>query len=67
MVGHEALRRIDRWLGAPVCAALSGMRRIARWWGGGAPGREQVARRVPFVQLAESGSRVLAPIRRCGR
>ncbi|NMG44990.1 glycosyltransferase family 9 protein [Aromatoleum toluvorans] len=54
------MRRIDRWLGVPVCAALSGTRRIARWWGGGAPGREQVVRRVLFVQLAESGSMVLA-------
>ncbi|AYH42080.1 hypothetical protein CDA09_01550 [Azoarcus sp. DN11] len=54
------MRRIDRWLGVPVCAALSGVRRIVRRWRKGAPGGEQAVRRVLFVQLAESGSMVLA-------
>ena len=50
---------MDRWLGVPLCAVLSGMRRAARtWWRTRA--RDQAVRRVLFVQLAESGSMVLA-------
>lgn len=43
MVGHEAMRRIDRWFGVPACAALSGMRRVARRWRNGM--------RALFVQI----------------
>ncbi|MCC4114255.1 glycosyltransferase family 9 protein [Aromatoleum toluclasticum] len=59
MPGPEAMRRMDRWLGVPVCALLSGMRRAARTWRR-TRAQEQAVRRVLFVQLAESGSMVLA-------
>lgn len=59
MPGPEAMRRMDRWLGVPLCAALSGMRRVARA-GWRTRAQEQAVRRVLFVQLAESGSMVLA-------
>ncbi|MBD5804907.1 ADP-heptose--LPS heptosyltransferase 2 [Azoarcus sp. Aa7] len=59
MPGPEAMRRMDRWLGVPLCAALSGMRRAARVWRR-TRAQDQAVRRVLFVQLAESGSMVLA-------
>jgi ADP-heptose:LPS heptosyltransferase len=59
VIGHDALRRIDRLVGVPLCALLSAARRLS----GVLPLRHptaQAMRRVLFVQLAESGSMVLA-------
>ena len=59
MIGHDTLRRIDRWVGVPLCAVLTALRRLAhlvRRRGDTAAG----VHRVLFVQLAESGSMVLA-------
>ncbi|WP_244551748.1 glycosyltransferase family 9 protein [Aromatoleum tolulyticum] len=50
---------MDCWLGVPLCAALSGMRRAARVWRQ-SRAQDRAVRRVLFVQLAESGSMVLA-------
>ena len=59
VIGHDTLRRVDRLVGVPACVLLTGLRRL------GAPARlrrpaAQEVRRVLFVQLAESGSMVLA-------
>src|SRR5881275_1091977 len=55
--GILTLQRTDRWVGVPLCAILTLLRRIfecAR-----RPGPHQV-RRILFVKLAEQGSTVLA-------
>lgn len=57
---HEALRRIDRWLGGAACALFTGMRRIGRVLGRSRQADAACVKRVLFVQLAESGSMVLA-------
>src|SRR5213594_2697483 len=56
-VGIQTLQHTDRWVGVPLCAILTLLRRIfecAR-----RPGPHQV-RRILFVKLAEQGSTVLA-------
>ena len=55
--GIRTLQRTDRWVGVPLCAILTLLRRIlgcAR-----RPGPHQV-RRILFVKFAEQGSTVLA-------
>src|SRR5207249_10028647 len=55
--GILTLHRTDRWVGVPLCAILTLLRRIfecAR-----RPGPHQV-RRILFVKFAEQGSTVLA-------
>jgi hypothetical protein len=55
--GILTLQRTDRWVGVPLCAILTLLRRIfecAR-----RPGPHQV-RRILFVKFAEQGSTVLA-------
>lgn len=51
------MRLVDRWVGVPVCLALSATRRLL-----GILGRSpaEPARRIVFVKLAEQGSTVLA-------
>src|SRR6266498_3372667 len=56
-VGISSLQRTDRWVGAPLCAILTILRRIFE--SAGAPGPRQV-RRILFVKFAEQGSTVLA-------
>ena len=53
----STMRLVDRWLGLPACAVLTGVRRLAGLLGraGGDP-----PRRIVFVKLAEQGSTVLA-------
>src|SRR5216117_573175 len=51
------LQRTDRWVGAPLCAILTLLRKIFE--SAGPPGPRQV-RRIPFVKFAEQGSTVLA-------
>jgi len=53
------MRLVDRWVGVPVCAALSVWRRVADLIGGGS-GEAGPVRRILFVKLAEQGSTVLA-------
>ncbi|WP_332670681.1 glycosyltransferase family 9 protein [Aromatoleum sp.] len=61
MIGHDTFRRVDRWLGVPACAALTLLRRAYRFV---RPSTASVGTAAPkhvlFVQLAESGSMVLA-------
>src|SRR5262249_2639031 len=51
------LQRTDRWVGVPLCAFLTLLRRIFE--PGGRPGPRQV-QRILFVKFAEQGSTVLA-------
>lgn len=60
MIGHDTFRRLDRWLGVPACAALTLLRRALRFARPRAATVDPAPRRVLFVQLAESGSMVLA-------
>ncbi len=56
-VGISTLQRTDRWIGAPLCAILTLLRKIFE--SAGPPGPRQV-RRILFVKFAEQGSTVLA-------
>jgi ADP-heptose:LPS heptosyltransferase len=49
------MRWVDRWLGTPVCAALTAFRKLF-----GRRPSNRPARRILFVKLAEQGSTVLA-------
>ena len=53
----STLQRTDRWIGAPLCAILTSLRRI--FVSAGRPGPRQVER-ILFVKFAEQGSTVLA-------
>ena len=55
--GISTLQRTDRWVGAPLCAILTLLRRIFE--SAGPPGPRQVER-ILFVKFAEQGSTVLA-------
>jgi ADP-heptose:LPS heptosyltransferase len=56
-VGILTLQRTDRWIGAPLCAILTLVRRIFE--SVGQSGVPQV-RRILFIKFAEQGSTVLA-------
>src|SRR3954466_2980576 len=56
-VGISTLQRIDRWVGVPLCAILTILRRI--FGSAQRPGPRQ-SRRILFVKFAEQGSSVLA-------
>src|SRR3989475_3989596 len=56
-VGILTLQRTDRWVGSPLCAILTLLRRILE--PAGLPGPRQI-RRILFVKFAEQGSTVLA-------
>lgn len=57
----NTLRQLDRYLGTPLCALLSGIRRVARLFFGfqRVEPRDKTSR-VLFIQLAEGGSMILA-------
>src|SRR6266480_4981017 len=55
--GILTLQRTDRWVGVPLCAILTILRRIFE--SAGRPGSRQV-QRILFVKFAEQGSTVLA-------
>src|ERR1700719_14705 len=55
--GISTLQGTDRWIGAPLCAILTFLRRIFEF--AGQPGPHQV-QRILFVKFAEQGSTVLA-------
>src|SRR5213592_632614 len=56
-VGISTLQRTDRWIGTPLCAILTILKRMFE--SAGRPGPRQV-RRILFVKFAEQGSTVLA-------
>jgi len=55
--GILTLQRTDRWIGVPLCAILTILRRMFE--SAGPPGPRQV-RRILFIKFAEQGSTVLA-------
>ncbi|HEY2103912.1 MAG TPA: glycosyltransferase family 9 protein [Chthoniobacterales bacterium] len=56
-VGVSTLQHTDRWIGAPLCAILTFVRKIFQT--ARPAGRHQV-RRILFIKFAEQGSTVLA-------
>jgi len=56
-IGISTLQRTDRWIGSPLCAILTLLRRIFE--SAGPPGPRRV-QRILFVKFAEQGSTVLA-------
>src|SRR5207245_2819152 len=56
-VGISTLQRTDRWIGAPLCAILTLLRKIFE--SAEPPGPREV-QRILFVKFAEQGSTVLA-------
>ena len=56
-VGISALQHTDRWIGAPLCAVLTLIRKVSTWRR--QPSLQQ-CRRILFVKFAEQGSTVLA-------
>jgi ADP-heptose:LPS heptosyltransferase len=56
-VGISTLQGTDRWIGAPLCAILTILRRIFEF---AAPPWPREVRRILFVKFAEQGSTVLA-------
>lgn len=57
MMSISTMRWLDRWVGVPVCALLTMLRRLHDRFGRQADGPPQ---RIVFVKLAEQGSTVLA-------
>jgi ADP-heptose:LPS heptosyltransferase len=55
--GISTLQRTDRWVGSPLCAILTFLRRIFE---SAAPSGPRQVRRILFVKFAEQGSTVLA-------
>ena len=53
----STMRRVDRWVGVPMCACLTMLRRVGGLTGGD---RRRHVERILFVKLAEQGSTVLA-------
>jgi len=56
-VGISALQHTDRWLGAPLCAVLTLVRKV---FGLGRPSRPGPIHKILFIKFAEQGSTVLA-------
>ena len=56
-VGIQTLQRTDRWVGGPLCAVLTVLRKIFESAGRSGPRQFQ---RILFVKFAEQGSTVLA-------
>src|SRR6476620_1853213 len=56
-VGISALQHTDRWLGAPLCAVLTLVRKV---FGPGRPSRACRVHKILFIKFAEQGSTVLA-------
>jgi ADP-heptose:LPS heptosyltransferase len=54
------MRRIDRWLGVPLCWALTLLRRCGDLWRRVRKPKPAEIRRIVFVKLAEQGATVLA-------
>lgn len=61
MIHPDLMRRLDRWIGIPLCWSLTQLRRAkALLSGGRAAGTLPAPRRTAFILLSECGSMVLA-------
>lgn len=56
----DTMRKIDRWVGVPVCAVLTVCRRVGDLWRLLRRRKPANARRIAIVKLAEQGATVLA-------
>ena len=56
-IGISTLQNTDRWVGVPLCAVLTSIRKIVAWRQRPHPGQ---CRAILFVKFAEQGSTVLA-------
>jgi len=56
----DTMRRIDRWVGVPVCAFLTGCRWVGGLWRLARKSKPASVRRIVIVKLAEQGATVLA-------
>ena len=56
-IGISTLQNTDRWIGVPLCAVLTSIRKIVAWRQRPHPGQ---CRAILFVKFAEQGSTVLA-------
>jgi ADP-heptose:LPS heptosyltransferase len=58
MINTSTMRQVDKWVGVPVCVALTAVRRLLSCLGHETSG--EPPRRILFVKLVEQGSNVLA-------
>jgi ADP-heptose:LPS heptosyltransferase len=58
-VNIDTQRWVDRWAGIPLCAAVSGLDAVMRWFRPAAT-RDQTPRAIVVILLSEMGSLVLA-------
>jgi ADP-heptose:LPS heptosyltransferase len=58
-VNPNTVRRADRMVGIPLCAALTGVRRVASFFRR-APSYSESPRRILFIKMIEQGATVLA-------
>jgi len=58
MIKTTTMRQVDKWVGVPVCAALTAVRRLLSCLGHETA--EEPPQRILFVKLVEQGSNVLA-------
>lgn len=56
----DTMRRIDRWVGLPVCALLTGCRWVGKLWRLVFRRKTISVRRIVIIKLAEQGATVLA-------
>lgn len=56
----STMRRVDRWLGTPACAALTVYDLVKKVLGGGRCPADTSPSSIAFVKLAEQGSTILA-------
>lgn len=55
----STMTAIDRWIGKPLCAVLTGVRRLGHLFGGEAA-PDVPLRKILFIKMAEQGATVLA-------
>src|SRR3989344_5428285 len=60
MIGPDAMRKVDYWLGRPLCLILTLWYKFQRLFGLKEPKYNEKPRNILFVELAEMGSTVLA-------
>jgi len=58
-MNERTLRRLDRWVGIPLCWLLTGLLRLARWLGLTAHPAAAPPRKILFVKLSEMGAILL--------
>ena len=60
MIGPDTMRKVDYWVGRPLCFILTGWYQLQRLLGLKNPKYSEKPKNILFVELAEMGSTVLA-------